>query len=308
MPPLVSIALCTYNTGNFLTPLLESILQQTWKNIEIVCCDDKSTDETVKKLEQFQQQYPELFKIYINDKNLGYVRNFEKCLSLCSGEFIGIADHDDIWKPHKIETLVNAIGGAMMIYSDSVHIDVAGNELGKKISDTFRLHNDPHPNAFIFYDFIWGHTTLLKKELLDYALPVPPKMPYDTWLAYTAASVSHINYINEALTGWRQHSKSFTSVMYEKNKLRGESKNRRYEEYCEKLERIGLLKNNNYCGNKKFMEELYADYESLRLGFSWKLFFLLVRYQKKLFPIWRRNYLSKLNEFRKMARKVKGLS
>lgn len=308
MQPLVSIALCTYNTGKFLTPLLESLLQQTWENTEIVCCDDNSGDDTLQTLERFSRENPGKFKIYPNSSNLGYIKNFEKCLSLCSGELIAIADHDDTWKPHKIETLVDALGDAMMVYSDSVYMDEHGNELNRKISDTFRLHDQPHPNAFIFYDFVWGHTVLLKKELLPYALPVPGNMPYDTWLAYTAASVSYIKYVGETLTRWRQHSDSFTALMYEKNKQRGETKNRKYEEHAEKLERIRLLKENKHCTNKTFMEQLYSYFESLRRGFSWPLFFLLARHQKTLFPIWRRSYLSKLNEFRKMARGVKDRS
>ncbi|HEV7779749.1 MAG TPA: glycosyltransferase [Chitinophagaceae bacterium] len=305
MTPLVSIALCTYNAGDFLAPMLESLLQQTWTHTEIVCCDDKSTDDTVQRLEDFSRRYPGKFRVYVNESNLGYIKNFEKCLSLCTGELIAIADHDDIWKSHKIETLVHAIGDAMMVYSDSVHIDKEGKELGKKISDSFRLHDRPHPNAFIFYDFIWGHTTLLKKELLGFAMPVPPHMPYDTWLAYTAASLSHINYVDEPLTGWRQHEGSFTSVTYQANQQKKEQPERKMEEHREKLERISLLKENRYCRNKEFMEKLYTAYAGLRKGYSSKLFFLLAANQKTLFPVWRRNYLSKLNEFRKMARRVK---
>ncbi|MBP6417353.1 MAG: glycosyltransferase, partial [Chitinophagaceae bacterium] len=64
MSSLVSIALCTYNSGRFLTTLLESLLQQSYKNIEIICCDDKSTDDTVKTLKQFKAQYPGIFTIY----------------------------------------------------------------------------------------------------------------------------------------------------------------------------------------------------------------------------------------------------
>ncbi len=304
MSSLVSIALCTYNSGRFLSPLLESLLQQSYTNIEIICCDDKSADDTANTLERFRGQNPGKFKIYRNEENLGYIKNFEKCLSLCTGEFIAIADHDDIWKSHKVETLVNSIGDGMMVYSDSIHIDDNNNELGKKISDTFRLHDHPHPNAFIFYDFIWGHSVLLKKELLDYALPIPGKMPYDTWLAYTAASISHINYVDEQLTCWRQHQDSFTAIMMEKNRQKSENKNRRYDEYLEKLERIRLLKDNERCSNKAFMEKIYSAYSRIQNGFSWKLFWLLTRHQKTLFPIWRRNYISKLNEFRKMARKV----
>lgn len=308
MQPLVSIALCTYNTGPFLVPLLTSLLQQTWQNTEIVCCDDKSSDDTVKTLEKFREQYPGKIRFYQNETNLGYIRNFEQCLSLCSGQWIAIADHDDVWMPKKLETLVNAIGDAMLVYSDSLLIDEAGKETGKKISDRFQLHDKPHPNAFAFYDFTWGHTMLLKKELLEYALPIPARMPYDTWLAYTAASISTVRYVDQALTGWRQHDYSFTAIMYQKNKQRGETKNRKYEEHAEKLERLQLLTKNNYCANKDFMGDLCSAYESVRKGFSWKLFFFLTRHQNTLFPIWRRGYISKLNEFRKMARGIKNLS
>ena len=308
MLPLVSVALCTYNSGPFLGPMLESLLQQSWRNIEIVCSDDASSDDTLQELEKYRQQYPDIISIYSNEKNIGYIKNFEKSLSLCTGDFIAIADHDDIWKPHKITTLVNAIGDAMMVYSDSVYIDEEGNELEKKISDSFWLHPHPHPNAFAFYDFIWGHTILLRKELLEYALPIPPQMPYDTWLAYTAASISSVNYVDETLTCWRQHSNSVTSTMFEKNKQRKNSKNKKYEVHGQKLERIRLLTSNDYCGNKPFMESLYTHYESIRKGYSWKFFFFLARHQKSLFPIWRRGYLSKLNEFRKMARRVKNVS
>jgi hypothetical protein len=204
----------------------------------------------------------------------------------------------------KLETLMRAIGDAMMVYSDSVHIDKDGKEMGRKISDSFRLHDRPHPHAFIFYDFIWGHTSLLKKELLRYALPVPANMPYDSWLAYTAASVSYITYVDEALTGWRQHEGSFTSIAYHQNKEKREDPNRKYEEHAKKLERIALLKENKHGHDSAFMEKLYNAYERLRKGYSWPLFFLLKKHQKTLFPVWRRNYFSKLNEFRKMARAV----
>lgn len=304
MTPLVSIALCTYNAGNYLIPLLESLQQQTWTNLEIVCCDDKSKDATVEKLEIFSLQHPGKVKIYVNDINLGYIKNFEKCLSLCSGSYIAIADQDDVWQSTKIETLMNAIGNAMMVYSDSTYIDKNGAEMGRKISDTFRLHDQPHHHAFIFYDFVWGHTTLLRKELLDLAFPVPAGMPYDSWLAYTAAATGEIRYVDKTLTGWRQHDHSFTAMTYTENTQLKDSPNRKYDDLLKKMERIQLLKDHPHCPDKLFMEKLYAAYGSLHTGFSWSLFFFLNRHQKTLFPVWRRGQLSRLNEFRKLARGV----
>lgn len=98
-------------------------------------------------------------------------------------------------------------------------------------------------------------------------MPIPDKMPYDTWLAYTAASISHINYVDEPLTNWRQHQDSFTAVMLEKQ-AKKENKNRKYDEYQEKLQRIELLKDNGSCSDKAFMTKLYSAYRSLENGFS----------------------------------------
>lgn len=304
MPALVSIALCTYNSGTFLIPLMDSLLEQSWKNTEIICCDDGSSDSTVQILESYHTKFPERIKLHVNPKNLGYIRNFEKCLGLCTGELIAIADHDDVWKPLKIETLVNAIGDAMMVYSDSVFIDESGNELPKKISDIFRLHDNPPAEAFLFYDFIWGHTTLIRKELLGCAFPVPDNMPYDSWLAFTAASISRIRYVDEVLTGWRQHEGSFSAVMAERNKNRRSVKGRALTEFKEKLHRIELFKEKKHARNRSFMEKLFKHYAAIEKAYSWRLFFFLATHHKTLFPIWKRNYLSRLNEFRKMARKV----
>src|ERR1700738_2723794 len=95
--PIVSVALCTYNSGPYLKPLLESLLAQTWRPLEIVCSDDHSSDGTWEILEHYQSMHPYIFRIYRNEKNLGYIKNFERSLFLSKGEFIALADHDDIW-------------------------------------------------------------------------------------------------------------------------------------------------------------------------------------------------------------------
>jgi glycosyltransferase involved in cell wall biosynthesis len=307
MQELVSIALCTYNPGKFLIPLLESLVGQDWRPLEIVCCDDGSTDDTLNILHDFSSKYPGLFHIHVNESNLGYIKNFEKCLGLCHGNYIAIADHDDIWISSKITELYGAIGDSLMVYSDSWLIDEEGISQDKKLSDIFRLHDKPSPEAFAFYDFVWGHTCLLKKELLKLALPIPAGMPYDTWLAYTAAAVSSVRYVNKPLTKWRQHPGAFSSRMFEENLTRRNSSNWKFEEYLSKKNRIGLFLQSKY-GDHEFMKELYENYSFVEKGFSWKLFFFLVKHQRKLFPVWRRNYISRLNEFHKMARMVSNKS
>lgn len=97
-----SVALCTYNGAKYLTEQLESILAQEIPVDEIVICDDGSTDDTISILKNFEIRFPQLFRVYINPENLGYVRNFEKAISICTKDLIFICDQDDIWRKIKV--------------------------------------------------------------------------------------------------------------------------------------------------------------------------------------------------------------
>src|SRR5215468_9284257 len=92
--PLVSIALCTYNGEKFLQKQLDSLLEQTYPNIEIIAVDDASTDNTWRILMNSAKRYSNKLKLYKNEKNLGYSLNFERAIKLCRGDFIALSDQD----------------------------------------------------------------------------------------------------------------------------------------------------------------------------------------------------------------------
>src|SRR5437868_14993155 len=100
--PLVSIALCTYNGQDFLRKQLNSLLDQSYKNLQIVVCDDASTDATIDLINTYKD---DRLVRHFNRTNIGYVKNFEQAISLCTGEFIALCDQDDMWRPDKIELL-----------------------------------------------------------------------------------------------------------------------------------------------------------------------------------------------------------
>lgn len=105
----ISVALCTYNGEKYLKEQLDSILSQSVLPDEIVVCDDVSQDSTFDILQQYKNQYPEIFKIERNKENLGYVKNFEKAIMMCSGNLIFLSDQDDIWFENKVESIRNAL-------------------------------------------------------------------------------------------------------------------------------------------------------------------------------------------------------
>ena len=209
----VSIAICTYNGETFLREQLDSILNQDYAYItEIVCVDDNSTDGTWKILAEYAQKFKQI-KIYRNEFNIGYVKNFELAMTLTTMPYIAIADQDDIWYPTKISKLINSIGSNLMVYSDSEYIDSAGNRLGNKLSDNRNLKSCSSCLSFALFNAISGHNILINRELLKYALPFNASIPHDFWLGFHAAQHSKIQVVNEVLVGYRQHNSNIIGAI-----------------------------------------------------------------------------------------------
>lgn len=124
-----SVALCTYNGHAYIAEQLDSILSQTLPVSEIIICDDGSTDGTVKILSDYASRYPEIIQVYQNSENLGYISNFEKAMSLCSGDIVLLCDQDDRWYNNKIEVVtdifenhknINVIGHNISLFGESL--------------------------------------------------------------------------------------------------------------------------------------------------------------------------------------------
>jgi len=103
--PVVSICIPTYNAGKTVMSTLQSILNQTYQNLEILVVDNASTDSTLSLLEQSND--PRL-AIHRNERNMGAEANFSRCIELASGEYIAIFHADDLYLPNMVEKQVRA--------------------------------------------------------------------------------------------------------------------------------------------------------------------------------------------------------
>ena len=206
---LVSIALTTYNSERFLRKQLDSIFNQSYKNIEVIACDDRSSDGTVNILEEYKNKHG--LRYYVNDVNVGYLRNFEKTIGYCKGTYIALSDHDDIWMPNKIERLVDQIGNYSLIFSDAFFIDNNDAVVASSIKEYAGISVfSEKPYKYLTYkNFVIGCTTLFKRELLKTAIPIPEAESYhDWWLALTACTMNGLRYLPEPLVKYRQHEKN----------------------------------------------------------------------------------------------------
>jgi glycosyltransferase involved in cell wall biosynthesis len=291
LQPEVCIALCTYNGERFLREQLESILNQNYSNItEIVCVDDNSIDDTWLILQEYASKY-NAFRIFQNKSNLGFTRNFEKAITLTSKQFIAIADQDDIWYSSKITKLVSVIGNNLMSYSDNEYIDLYGNSLGKKFSDYRNLRTCTSCLNFILYNGISGHTAMINRDLLKYALPFSNEIPFDYWLAFHATQYGVIPYVNESLVGYRQHENNALGAIGVKKNDKKKSNPR--EITCNRIVHLSMALNDNLHYEKKVLSKLLESY--IDLSFKSRL--------KRVALYWKNKdallFFKRRNEFRK---------
>ncbi|RPI84858.1 MAG: glycosyltransferase, partial [Nitrosopumilales archaeon] len=128
--PKVSIIVPNYNHSRFLIERLESIYNQTYKNIEVILLDDYSADTSISLLEGYADKYSENTQCYFNDSNSGSpFTQWKKGISLASGDLIWIAESDDFCDDDFLEKLIPyfADESILLAYAHTIFIDIAGN-------------------------------------------------------------------------------------------------------------------------------------------------------------------------------------
>ncbi len=100
--PLISICVPTYNGESYLRQCLESCVNQDFRDFEVIICDDGSTDNSVAINTEFSQKYP-FIRLFHNEKNLGLVGNWNKCMELASGQWIKFLFQDDVMLPNALQ-------------------------------------------------------------------------------------------------------------------------------------------------------------------------------------------------------------
>ena len=197
--------LATYNGAKFLKQQVDSILHQTYKNIEIIVVDDGSTDSTISILEAYALEHKNI-KIYKNETNFGFVKNFDKGCKFGYRRIYSLCDQDDYWLPDKIKNCYAAIGDYAMVYCNSMLCNEYLEPSGKKISDIVNCKDWNNCLQQAIFCRIYGHATLFKKELYNKAHPFLQVIPHDWWLSFIATFNGGIKYHDEVLVYYRQHA------------------------------------------------------------------------------------------------------
>jgi glycosyltransferase involved in cell wall biosynthesis len=143
--PLVSVICLCYNHADYVTESLDSVLNQEYKNIEIIIIDDCSTDNSVPVIDEWLQKYPSILFIK-NKTNLGNTKSFNKALEIAKGAYIIDFATDDILMPNCITQQIEKFSTSHfknlgIVYGNATLIDEKGNFIEHyfKVSDNGKL-------------------------------------------------------------------------------------------------------------------------------------------------------------------------
>lgn len=214
MNAAVSVALASYNGEKYIREQLDSILNQTIHDFELIVCDDCSTDSTWNILEEYAEKDSRI-RVFNNDGNLGFKKNFEKAIRLCSGEYIALSDQDDVWMPNHLEKLLELIGDADIACGNAMLTNDKGDGTGVLLSENTHLDIVYEGNLLLYriiclHNPFQGASMLIKRAFLfEKALSIPDGVRYhDAWFAVCACLRHGIQYTYDVITLYRQHEKN----------------------------------------------------------------------------------------------------
>lgn len=183
----VSIAMATFNGAEYLQAQLDSFTRQTRPPDELVVCDDGSSDATLEILHRFRQQASFPVAIHSNPTTLGYIRNFERALSLCSGNIIFLSDQDDVWFDGKLaamSAILESDTKLQVLVADMVLTD--GQLRPTRYTQLGNIIDVGMPET----SFVAGCATALKRDWLDMVVPIPaPIAAHDNWIHRLAVAL-----------------------------------------------------------------------------------------------------------------------
>lgn len=215
--PKISVIMPAYNAEKYIDEAIDSILNQTYKDFELIIINDGSTDNT----KEIILKYDDPRIIYLeNEKNRGIVKTLNKGLNQARGEYIARMDADDIAIYNRFEKQIEYL-------DDNKDVGILGTGIrifGENIKPQERIFttNPEQLKAELIFNSCIAHSTVMmrRSNLIDNGLQYNEKFPgrEDFALWWEIVKVSKVNNISDILLNYRIHKKQITQNKDKKNK------------------------------------------------------------------------------------------
>lgn len=216
---MISVAMAVYNGGKYIIKQLDSIKNQTLKVDEVIMTDDGSTDGTVELVEKYiSDNNLSNWKIIRNEVNLRFSKNFFKAVDLTQGDYVFLADQDDIWREDKVELMIKEFekDSELMALSTSCTI-IDGNDIDISNKTNVRFPSntdgslDNHSiEELAFTSFVRGCTMCIRREVAnaEHDMAVDLYLGHDWFYNLVAAIIGTNKTLNVPVFKYRVHGEN----------------------------------------------------------------------------------------------------
>lgn len=208
MTGLVSIIMPSWNTARFIAASIQSVLDQTYPNWELLLVDDCSTDETDSVIAPFLRD--QRIRYFRNEKNVGAALTRNRALREARGEWIAFLDSDDLWAADKLEKQLAFMqaGGYVFSYTEYHRIDEEGQPLKLYVSGPETVNS----RKIYRYDYI-GHLTAMYSAGhfgLIQIRDIKKNNDYAIWLQLFKKNGTEAHLLKEDLAAYRVRKNSIS--------------------------------------------------------------------------------------------------
>lgn len=220
----VAVLLAAYNGEKYLCELLDSLLEQTFKNFCIFVHDDGSTDHTRAIIEEYKNSYPDKFAIIEGEPTGSPKGNFLYLLKQVDAEYYMFCDQDDVWLPEKIQISMEALRKnekesrnlSVLVYTDLQYVDENKKTIAVSYFDYMRKNYKQNKLTDVLKKNLFvGCTLLLNRQLRDHAViyeDINKIYMHDWWVGLLATVLGKVIYVDRRTILYRQHSDNATGM------------------------------------------------------------------------------------------------
>lgn len=210
----VSVVMPSFNHENYIAEAIESVLDQGFKDLELIIIDDHSADSSREIITSYAEKDSRI-RIVFHDENVGISRTMNEAISIAEGAFIAFTASDDVWIEGKLEKQMDIIGEdeQAIIWSEGAIIDAEGDSIGISFTDLCgarrRKKNGDLFNSLVRDNYVFGQSVVLRKSSLE-CVSYDEDMKYlsDYQMFLDLASRFHYSFIPEPLVRYRIHGKN----------------------------------------------------------------------------------------------------
>ena len=227
---MITVCIATFNGEKYIREQLNSILFQLSLQDEVIVSDDGSIDDTISIIKSFNDNR---IKIIDGVHRHSPTLNFENALKEAKGDYIFLADQDDVWKDDKVKNCLKWLQHYDCIISDA---EVTDDNLNITSPSLYQLMNIKSGRVYniLYKNGYTGCCMAFTRRVKDAALPFPKDIPmHDIWIGNVAALLNKVKFIDDKLIYFRRHSLTISC----------NGKGSRYSLYKRLMFRVSILKN-----------------------------------------------------------------